>query len=201
MKVRLSPQQQTFNANWTSDLVSQKFDLAIWLLLNSWPAMQFAVQNDLGGTPPLSAEKRDWLAGVISELFASRSDTDQADVEDLLLQVMGDEFEINIEDGTETILAREILRMRAATLAGRFDEIDQLHHRWEQSKRGQDKIKYQIQEEDQDTSASEDGENEENDGGLDINMDDAPPLVPAAKKEAPEVDEDGFTKVVSKKRR
>lgn len=74
--------------------------------------------------------------------------------------------------------------------------------RWEEKqKKGQEKLPFTRMEEasgDQDTDwdSSEEAEDE------DVSMDDAPHLAAVARKEkpAPEIDDDGFTKVVGRKK-
>ena len=44
------------------------------MVLSNWSALCLAVQNSWGG--PESAEKRDWFAGAVSDLIASKPDAD-----------------------------------------------------------------------------------------------------------------------------
>jgi pre-rRNA-processing protein TSR2 len=173
--------------------IQANFDLGISLILFSWPNLTAAVQNEWGG--PESSEKREWFVGAISDLFADRPDTDAADVEDVLIQVMMDEFEVNIEDDSEVSVAAAIMKLRTETLEGNFDTVNELRKEWDEKKNK--KVKVQVVEEDgQEVSGSDFDEDS------DEEMGDAPPLAPAKPKEkpVPEVDEDGFTKVVGKKR-
>jgi pre-rRNA-processing protein TSR2 len=75
-------------------------EAAIVLTLSLWPALALAVQNQWGG--PLSTEKRDWFAGAISTLLdetpPSVMDVDY--LKEFILQVMLDEFEVCVEDGS-----------------------------------------------------------------------------------------------------
>ena len=184
-------------------------DLAISLPLHLWPALTLAVREEWGG--PDSATKRDWLGGAISELFSSRPDTDEQDVEDVLLQVLGDEFECQLEDESEVMVASQICRLRRQVLNGKLDELEGLQRRWEEAKsKGGEKGNFQVVSnkvdgEDVDEEDSEEDDDEDEEGGAqideDIEMEDAPALAPAKTKVEPEVDEEGFTKVVGKKRR
>jgi pre-rRNA-processing protein TSR2 len=193
------------------------------------------VQNNWGG--PDSADKRDWFAGAIVELFPDISkltpaqlqqkqqrkaqqqpqsqsqsqggggvgedeEPDQVDVETVLLQVMLDEFEVNVEDDSAFEVAEQVVRIRAECLKGRFEEVEALRRRWEGRKGNKVVFKQAEDQEDEtdwDTDDDEDGDEEDGD----IEMGEAPPLVEAPtrkEKKAPEVDEDGFTKVTRKKR-
>lgn len=183
------------------------------------------MQNNWGG--PDSADKRDWFAGQVVEQFpdltsasnnnnnnnnssASTNGTQKKDeqddgepdveyIEELLLQVMLDEFEVNVDDDSAFDVATEIIRLRGQCARGNFEDVDRLLTRW-QGRKGV-KVEGQFtraQDQDEDTDWDDtDGE----DGGSDDDMEEAPPLVEAPKKEkaAPEVDDDGFTKVTRKR--
>nr|POE89851.1 pre-rrna-processing protein tsr2 [Quercus suber] len=198
------------------------FDNGIWYALSLWAPLHIAIQNQWGG--PDSADKRDWFAGAVSELMITRPQTDGEDLEEFMLQIMVDEFETNVEDESEVEVARTVLRLRnslfgdPAAAAGKRGEAavaeesgdmrvyEELVRRWQN--RGSMKTEVQVRVVNQEM----DGEGEEQEwGGIaeddedeeDEEMGEAPPLVPAAPREKPEpeVDEDGFQKVVGKKRR
>ncbi|KAF1349661.1 Pre-rRNA-processing protein TSR2-domain-containing protein [Delphinella strobiligena] len=175
----------------------QQFEFGIWYTISLWPALTVAVQNNWGG--PDSASKRDWFAGAISELFDSRPDTDQIDVESVLLQVMQDEFDVNVEDETEVPVAEEIMKIRKQVFEdGDFSGVEAVKARW--TARGGKMAQVNVVSQ----TIGEDGEeiddDSDDDEDEDVDMGDAPALVPREKPE-PEVDDDGFTKVVGKKRR
>ncbi|ROW06698.1 hypothetical protein VPNG_06722 [Cytospora leucostoma] len=196
-----------------------RFEQGVALSLNLWPALTLSVQNNWGG--PDSADKRDWFAGQVVEQFPDLSSAsnnssapanstqkkDEQDdgepdveyVEELLLQVMLDEFEVNVDDDSAFDVATEVVRLRGQCARGNFEDVDRLLARW-QGRKGV-KVEGQFtraQDQDEDTDWDDtDGE----DGGSDDDMEEAPPLVEAPKKEkaAPEVDDDGFTKVTRKR--
>ncbi|KAF2650548.1 hypothetical protein K491DRAFT_761652 [Lophiostoma macrostomum CBS 122681] len=179
----------------------QTFDLGIWHTLFNWAVLTVAIQNQWGG--PDSADKRDWLAGAISDIFAANPDTDQEDLEVVLLQALEDEFGVRLEDETEVGVARDIVAIFGECKKGDFERVEGLKRRWEERKgrevgTGSVKVVERVQEGEWD---SVDEESEDDDE--DVEMGDAPALVPAKAKEKvqPEIDEDGFEKVVGKKRR
>lgn len=181
------------------------------------------MQNNWGGDD--SADKRDWLAGQVVEQFPSllttppttsssakqkqsqqqpspeQEEPDAEYVEELLLQVMLDEFEVNVDDESAFDVAAEIVRLRGQCAKGNFDDVDKLQARW-QARKGTKVVFTQGQDEDGDTDWDDTDGGDDDD---DEEMDDAPALVaagdaPKAKeKQAPEVDEDGFTKVTRKR--
>ena len=177
-----------------------QIDLLISLHLHSWSALALAVQNQWGG--PTSNDKRDWLAGAISDLLASGEVNDADELEEVLIQVMLDEFEVVVDDGSAAEIAASLVRDRQRILQGNFSELENMFARWEEKqKRGPEKLPFKMvaveeddnQDTDWDSSVSE---------GEDVEMHQAPQLVPATRQEnsAPEVDEDGFTKVLGKKK-
>ncbi|CCC13112.1 hypothetical protein SMACR_06330 [Sordaria macrospora] len=206
-----------------------EFEQGVAIALHLWPALSLAVQNNWGG--PDSADKRDWFAGAVVDLFPdlnkvlappqserqqqqqqqttqkSKSDDheeateepDQLDIETVLLQVMLDEFEVNVDDDSAFEVAEQILRVRLGCLKGKFDEVDALRRRFE-GKGGKNVVFKKAEDQDNDTDWDTDDDEE---ADSDEEMGEAPALVPTQPKEKvePEVDEDGFTKVVGKKRR
>jgi pre-rRNA-processing protein TSR2 len=143
------------------------------------------------------------LAGQISELFSNEPLTDAEDVEVMLLQVLEDEFGIRLEDETEVQVAKDIMGIRKEVGEGKTDEIDRLHQKWE-SRQGKEVATGDVNVRESNQEADWDSVDEESDEDSDVDMDDAPALVPAKAKEPkpePEIDEDGFEKVVGKKRR
>ncbi|PSS22257.1 hypothetical protein M430DRAFT_137322 [Amorphotheca resinae ATCC 22711] len=174
-----------------------QFELGITLALFFWPSLSLAVTNQWGG--PDSAEKREWFAQTTIDLLNENPDADSAWIEEFLLQVMLDEFEVNVDDESGFEVAEQIVRMRKDCGRGNFEEVRAMKERWDQ-RGGRDVLSGQFKEqqraeEEDETDASED----EDDQG-DVDMDEAPQLVRVKEKVIPEVDEEGFTKVTKKKR-
>ncbi|KAK1251987.1 hypothetical protein MKX07_007466 [Trichoderma sp. CBMAI-0711] len=193
------------------------FEQAVACALHLWPALTLAVQNGWGG--PDSADKRDWFAGAVVDLFPEFTDAqpgeaarttaeepDMEDVETVLLQVMVDEFEVNIDDDSALEVARSIVKARSECAIGEFnEEVKKLRERFANRKGTKvDQMFKKAEDQDQDTDweSGDSGEDDDDEGnGGDVDMDEAPPLVSVPKeKPAPEVDDDGFTKVTRKKR-
>lgn len=165
-----------------------------------WPALTFAVQNSFGG--PQSSEKRDWFAGAISELLEANPNSDVGYVEEFLLQVMDDEFDLNVEDGSAEEIAIQILGFRKSTLAGDFTKIDELLTRWQEKQgRGGDMVNFHYQETEKgdDETESDSDEMEEDESDDDVEMEE--PVKPLKTKVTPRIDEDGFTEVIGRKKR
>lgn len=191
--------------------IPAQIDLLISLHLHLWPALTLAIQNAWGtSSPQISADKRDWFAGAISELFSENQLRDLEDLEDVIDQVMSDEFEVVVDDGTVEETARKIWRGVARVKGGDGAEVQELMQEWER-KKGNVVNAVAGQDENQDVDSDEEEDEEWNGFGdapsssaqMDVDMDEAPALIDASKtkKPEPEIDEDGFTKVVGKKKR
>ena len=160
------------------------------------------MQNGWGG--PDAAEKRDWFAGQVSELMADTPDADVEYLEEFLVGVLNDNFDVHIDDGSAAEIAAKIIGLRKLTLQGDFALVDDMSTKWhEKQARGGDKnipVKRVEGNDDQDTDwDSEDGD-EENDE--DVEMEEAPQLVRVQReKVVPKIDEDGFMEVLGKRRR
>src|ERR1700753_2657387 len=111
-----------------------QFDNAIAYILALWPALSLAVNEHWGAESDSaivsSDEKRALFAGAISDLFTERPQTDEQDLEEVLWQVMEDEFCTVIEDGSEQAVAMTILRIRQECLAGNFEGVRRLEGQW-----------------------------------------------------------------------
>ena len=180
--------------------MAAKYDLAIALTLSSWPALTIAVENSWGG--PLSSEKRDWFAGAVSTLMEETPDADVDYVEEFLLQVMNDEFETYLDDGSAKRVAAKIVGLRKQVWKGDFATVDQMYARWQERERKG--VKVQVVEGggmgDQETDSSSGSSGEEE--GEDTEMVDTEEIVKFKEKTPPpEVDADGFTKVVGRRKR
>ncbi|EEP76455.1 conserved hypothetical protein [Uncinocarpus reesii 1704] len=183
----------------TSLSPSAQLDLAITLALHNWPVLSLAVQSSWGG--PTSADKRDWLCAAIAELFTDRPDTDAGDLEEVLLQVMNDEFDVVVDDESAGDVADRIIDLKGKIDKGDLEMVNKLWEDWKQREGKASSVglfkRVETNDEDQETDEDEeeDGEDE------DVEMEDAPATRPPREVIEPEVDEDGFTKVVGRRKR
>jgi pre-rRNA-processing protein TSR2 len=121
----------------------------------------------------------------------------------VLLQVMEDEFSSVVEDGSEQAVAAALLRSRQECLVGNFDGVRRLESQWKAA-RGAKVTSVRAggddQDDDDDEDDSEDGDEDE-EGDVRMGEDDEAPQLVETRRPEPEVDEDGFTKVASRRRR
>lgn len=119
----------------------------------------------------------------------------------MILQVLEDEYGCRVEDETEIEVARNIMLIKKEVCEGSTATIDAMHNKWV-STQGKEIATGAVNVRESNEDAEWDSVDEESDE--DVDMDDAPALVPARPREPkpePEIDEDGFEKVVSKKKR
>lgn len=197
------PSHPSFSTPSNSEITSN-LDLLISLSLHTWPALTLAIQNGWGGDARLGNDKRDWLAGSISELLSTAQLAQLDDLEEVLLQVMLDEFEVVVDDDSAFDVATKIWNGRTKVLNGDFAEIQEMYEKWRRNGGSKVKAVQQPDDEGQETDGSDDEEEwngiQDHDG--DEEMGEAPALVEKPKKEKiePQVDEEGFTMVQKKKR-
>lgn len=189
----------------TTQQLQTAFDSGIWYALSLWHALHVAVQNSWGG--PDSAEKFDWFAGAVSEYFTQESaknrKVEEEPLAEFLLNVMWDEFSCNVDDDSDVEVAKTILVLREALMHRDMSAFQALERRWKN--KGQMKANVQVVEDGvvEDDEEEFEGFSDDDDVEMDVDEIEAPALVPAVVKEkaVPVVDDDGFTKVVPKKKR
>jgi pre-rRNA-processing protein TSR2 len=118
----------------------------------------------------------------------------------MLLQVLEDEYGVRCEDETEVAVASQIMAIRKEISEGSTETVDRLQRKWEQ-RNGKEVATGSVNVQDGEVEGEWDSVDEESDEDEDLQMGEAPQLVPAKEKVEPEVDEEGFTKVVGKKKR
>ena len=165
-----------------------------------WPILRVAVQENWGG--PKAEDKRTWLASEIVDAFETQDPPpDDQYVEEMLLQVMEDEFDCVVEDESGEDVASDIVKMwvESQMADGKRDTIVKFEELAEKLK-GK-KVSAQITSEENevdgegDDDDGDDSEDEVDETGMEV--EEVPKLLD--RKNEPEVDEDGFTLVKGKK--
>ncbi|KAF8906274.1 Pre-rRNA-processing protein TSR2-domain-containing protein [Gymnopilus junonius] len=165
--------------------------------LATWDTLRVAVQESWGG--PGSSAKRTWLASEIVDAFEQQSPVpDDQYIEEMLLQVIADEFDAIVEDGSGESVAVDIVRLWEETRLGKQDLVTKFEEATEKLK-GKKMIVEETEDEEWEDDEDEEGEGDETDEN------EPPQLIerslPRNPKPEPEVDEDGFTLVKGKNRR
>ena len=159
-----------------------------------WPALRIAVDQGWGG--PESAEKRTWIASVLVDDFEEQEPKPDVDyVEDRLLQVMADEFDAVLEDGSAEAVAKDIIRLWEEVSGGKAALLGEFEERADTLKGKKVEVEEAAGDNSDWEDESDDDEEEDHDAA-----NEAPQLIDHRQrpKEEPEVDEDGFTTVKGK---
>jgi pre-rRNA-processing protein TSR2 len=185
--------------------IAAKIDLLISVTLHNWPNLTIAIQHDPDSAS--AKDKRDFLAGAISDLLSTNQVSEAEDLEDVLVQFLYDEFEITVDDKDYSPweASLRIMTGREKILQGDFSQVDRWYEEWvEKQRTGSGRIAVQRRDDDEAQETDWDEEDgEDKDERKDVEMDEAPQLVEKPKREKlePEVDEDGFTKVVGRRKK
>lgn len=177
-----------------------QLDAATAYLLFSYPPLTLAVKESFGG--PQSPQKREWLAGTLSEYMATAPSAEADDIGELLVQVFGDEFEMVVDDGTLEGLCRGLEAARDAVREGKGGGVvRELKGVYDCSLKGNGTIVAGCadgddEEEDEDDEDDDGDSQDSGDGSADEMVLDAWTSKSKAPPEPPEVDEEGFTKIV-----
>lgn len=182
------------------------FELGVTMAIHSWDDLKTAVDNQWGG--PDSAEKRDWLSGVVVDLFTQGKAVDIALIEETLLYAMVDEFDVEIEDESALIVGKKVMDYYKQCRDNEFGEIREAYEKWQQKQKesaaaGVNKVV--INADPNNPDISDDDEEEDDD---DDERERVPNLVETAedaemqdveeKPTEPVVDDDGFELVQKK---
>ncbi|VEU20196.1 DEKNAAC101031 [Brettanomyces naardenensis] len=167
------------------------FELGVSMLIYKWDTLTTAVDNNWGG--PQSAEKRDWLTGVVVDSFKENTEIDIIYIHELLFNAMEDEFGVIVEDESTVVIGQKVVEIYKECLEGKFDRVRAMYEHWKQ-RQGKEVKKVVTVEEDQLNPDVSDDDDDDDDDEEDI-----PELVEKMdvdeEERAPEVDEDGFTVV------
>ncbi|KAG8510361.1 Pre-rRNA-processing protein TSR2 [Galemys pyrenaicus] len=85
------------------------FGAGVRAALEAWPALQIAVENGFGGVH--SQEKAEWLGGAVEEYFFHNADLELDEVEDFLGELMTNEFDTVVEDGSLPQVSQQLQTM------------------------------------------------------------------------------------------
>lgn len=134
----------------------------------------------------------DMQSTSLSGLVPPPAGLDLDTLSDLLFDILLEEFETDTEDDSTELIAKQLLILWSAAV--QLDESLVLRLEAEAAKVSKTKVVAQQGE-----GGDSEGEDSEDYSDMSEGEDDEPPkLVPAAVKEEPEVDEDGFTMVKGK---
>ncbi|XP_046727135.1 pre-rRNA-processing protein TSR2 homolog isoform X2 [Silurus meridionalis] len=85
--------------------------------------MIIAVDNGFGGL--YSRQKADWMADAVQQYFHDNSDLEQDEVEDFLSELMNNEFDTVVDDGSLPQVAQKVCEMFQQCKQGNLAEVKQ----------------------------------------------------------------------------
>lgn len=171
-----------------------KFELGVCMAVYKWDELKTAVENSWGGAN--SAEKRDWISGIVIELFEEKL-VDVGLIEETLLYAMVDEFDTEVDNDSALIIADLVMRIYRLVAQKDYALVDELYQKWTHKQsliQQQNKVVVSADPNNPDASDESDDEDEE-----------APQLVEEndmdmEEDSGPIIDDDGF-QMVQKGRR
>ncbi|CAI5758770.1 unnamed protein product [Candida verbasci] len=175
-----------------------KFELGVCMAVYKWDELNIAVENQWGGTK--SNEKRDWISGIVIELFNDSKVVDNQLIEETLLYAMYDEFETQIDNDSALEIAALILKIYRQVQVENYNLIDESYNKWlekESKKKEIQKVHIEKDPNNPDISDSEDDEDEDDEKeSEDVDMD-----VDKPEPQGPIIYDDGFELVQKGRRR
>lgn len=174
-----------------------KFELGVCMAVYKWEELATAVENSWGG--PKSAEKRDWISGVVIDLFKESHAVDIQLIEETLLYAMVDEFDVQVDNDSALEIAALVMAFYKQVQDQKYDQIDALYAKWQEksnTQRGNRQVHIDEDPNNPDVSDSEDDEGEGDDED-DMEIDEEKPQ----HKDEPVIDDDGFQLVQKKGKR
>lgn len=166
-----------------------RFELAVCMAVYKWEELAIAVDNQWGG--PLSADKRDWISGLVVDLFGESKIVDIQSIEETLLYAMVDEFDVEIDNDSALEISALIMQFFKDVANDKYDEIERIYNKWLENQQKRQKIHVTV-DSDPNNPSDDDEDNDEQLGNDAANS----PREP----QQPIIDDDGFT-LVQKKRR
>lgn len=94
------------------------FKRAVNYILTEWPSLNLAIENGMGGSQ--AQEKRSWMCNIISEVMLKDKDVD---LEDYIAELVNQEFDTLIEDGSLEYNTKWIEKFYKDCLQGKDQEV------------------------------------------------------------------------------
>ncbi|XP_041860115.1 pre-rRNA-processing protein TSR2 homolog [Melanotaenia boesemani] len=107
------------------------FTNGVKAVLHGWPVLQIAVDNGFGGI--YGQQKADWMVDVVQQYLHDNADLQQCEVEDFISELMDQEFDTVVEDGSLPQVSCTLLQMFCHYQQGALQQlrltIDSLTHK------------------------------------------------------------------------
>ena len=100
------------------------FRRGVKAVFDRWTALQLAIVNAWGGTE--SEQKARDAEEEIAEWFASKKSKDALELGDMLIEIMGDDFNVTCEDGSEREVANALSTMYEQCAVGNYEMVTRI---------------------------------------------------------------------------
>ncbi|XP_073326007.1 pre-rRNA-processing protein TSR2 homolog [Pagrus major] len=90
-------------------------------VLHTWPVLQIAVDNGFGGV--YGQQKADWMVDVVQQYFHDNADLQQYEVEDFITQLMDQEFDTVVDDGSLPQVSVSLLQVFSQWQQGALQQL------------------------------------------------------------------------------
>ncbi|XP_016323795.1 pre-rRNA-processing protein TSR2 homolog isoform X2 [Sinocyclocheilus anshuiensis] len=97
------------------------FTEAVRAVLETWPVLQIAVDNDFSGT--YSQQKAEWMVDALRLYFIDNDELQQDEVEDFISDLMNNEFDTVVDDGSLPQVAQQVCEMFQQCQQDRLTEV------------------------------------------------------------------------------
>ncbi|WFD41839.1 rRNA accumulation- protein [Malassezia psittaci] len=176
----------------------QQFARACYIMLALWPAMRQAVLEQWGGVD--SEEKQTYLLSYLCDEYGSGKGScpDADDLADLLDNYMAEEYDCQLEDDSSMLVAAHVIECYKAIFEEEHGQefVNALEKTFAKAYKTVQNNATQHSDEELDDAELGDGETQSA-----IQHEDPPNQLINKPKPKPEIDEDGFETVVSRRRR
>ncbi|XP_060931225.1 pre-rRNA-processing protein TSR2 homolog [Limanda limanda] len=162
------------------------FTEGVRAVLHTWPVLQIAVDNGFGGV--YAQQKADWMVDVVQQYFHDNADLLQCEVEDYIAELMNQEFDTVVDDGSLPQVSISLLQMFSQWRQGALEQLQQTISTLTQKKSQRAKVTAPPTQSDEES----DSETQAMDCDSSTSHNTRPPPPP------PQEEEDGWT-VVRKK--
>ncbi|CAK6977997.1 pre-rRNA-processing protein TSR2 homolog [Scomber scombrus] len=169
----------------------EPFTQGVSAVLNSWPVLQIAVDNGFGGV--YGQQKADWLVDVVQQYFHDNADLQQYEVEDFISQLMDQEFDTVVDDGSLPQVSKQLIQMFSQWKQGALQQLSHTVQSLTQKKTQRAKVTAPPTESDQESDEETQMECEASSPSVSKQTDHPPPPPPS------QDEEDGWTVVRKKK--
>ncbi|XP_035538231.1 pre-rRNA-processing protein TSR2 homolog [Morone saxatilis] len=97
------------------------FTEGVRAVLIHWPVLQIAVDNGFGGV--YGQQKADWMVDVVQQYFHDNADLQQYEVEDFIAQLMDQEFDTVVDDGSLPQVSVSLLQVFSQWQQGALQQL------------------------------------------------------------------------------